>query len=139
MTYNSGVIFFSPKIDGVVDVFSLWNELALKYRDIFKNDQEFLSLSMELLNFNPYTLSINYNYRGTGNLISGDVKIWHSHIEMPKDINDFEVAWPPRRVTYGQIIFPNKKRSKLNAFISKRMKVLKKNFQAKKLLNRNGT
>ncbi|MBE9005028.1 hypothetical protein IQ259_08245 [Fortiea sp. LEGE XX443] len=105
LQYNTGVIFFSINVKKVLEVFRLWKELGIKYQNIFENDQPFFSLSMELLNFNPYTLSINYNYRGLGNLISGDVKIWHSHTEMPKNINQFDVAWPARRVVDGKVIF----------------------------------
>ena len=71
---------------------------------------------MELLNFKYYTLSINYNYRGLNNLISCDFKIWHSYKEMTKDIDDFEIAWPPRWVVNGKVIFPNNKRPKVNVF-----------------------
>ncbi|OCQ90651.1 hypothetical protein BCD64_28745 [Nostoc sp. MBR 210] len=106
LQYNTGVIFFSTHNNNVLKVFRLWKELGLKH-NYFENDQPFFSLSMELLHFNPYTLSINYNYRGLGNLISGDVKIWHSHTEIPNNINSFDVAWPARRVVDGKVIFPD--------------------------------
>lgn len=96
LQYNTGVIFFKYSLL-VKSVFRRWMDLAIKYQQEFTNDQPFLSLAMEELGFNPYTLSISYNYRGFGDAISGIVRIWHSHEEMPAQINMFEEAWPPRR------------------------------------------
>ena len=60
-------------------------------------------MAMEMLRFNPYTLSISYNYRGVGDRISGDVRIWHSHGKMPENINDYEHVWPGRRAWPGKV------------------------------------
>lgn len=105
LQYNTGVIFVrnSPTVKLI---FQRWMELALKYQEEFKNDQPFFSLAMEQLNFNPYTLSISYNYRGFGDAISGVVRIWHSHGELPANINEFKIAWPPRRAWPSRVIFP---------------------------------
>jgi hypothetical protein len=96
LQYNTGVIFFknSPEVRAVME---LWKSLALKHQKLTKNDQPYFSLAMEMLNFNPYTLPITYNYRGSGEHISGSVKIWHSHHSMPATINKNRKAWPPRR------------------------------------------
>lgn len=96
LQYNSGVIFFnnSPEVRAVME---LWKTLALKHQKLLKNDQPYLSLAMEMLDFNPYTLPITYNYRGSGEAISGNVKIWHSHHNMPSTINKNPYTWPPRR------------------------------------------
>lgn len=107
LQYNTGVIFFknSPKVKSI---FQRWRNLAEKYRE-FTNDQPFFTLAMEELEFNPYTLSISYNYRGYGDAISGIVRVWHSHGEAPENINDFESAWPPRKALPGRVIFPEPK------------------------------
>jgi hypothetical protein len=38
---------------------------------------------MEMLGFNPYTLSPSFNYRAFGELISGSIRIWHSYAPVP--------------------------------------------------------
>jgi len=107
LLYNSGVIFFNnSKI--VKSIFERWMALALKYQKEWKKDQTLFTLSMEQLKFNPYTLSISYNYRGFGDAISGVVRIWHSHGELPTNINKFETAWPPRRAWPSKVTFSDK-------------------------------
>jgi hypothetical protein len=107
LQYNTGVIFFALKHQ-VVEVFRLWYTFARKYQHL-KNDQPFFTLAMEHLGFNPYTLSRGYNYRHFGEIISGIVRIWHSHREMPENINIFDRAWPPRRVENGKVILPSRR------------------------------
>jgi len=106
LQYNTGVIFFknSPEVKSV---FIRWMELAIKYQQEWRNDQPLFSLAMEELDFNPYTLSISYNYRGFGDAISGVVRVWHSHGELPEKINEFDNAWPPRRAWPAKIISSN--------------------------------
>ena len=106
LQYNTGVIFFK-KSPVITSIFTRWKYLALKYQDIFTNDQPFLTLALEQLDINPYTLSISYNYRGFGDAISGKVRIWHSHEKMPDNINVFKKMWPPRRAYPGKVIFPD--------------------------------
>ncbi len=109
LQYNSGVMFFALT-DRVIDVFNQWRELAEWYRnEMFDDDQSLLSIAMEKLNFSPYTLSRNYNYRYLekripGEPISGVVRIWHSHSKVPRDINVFETTWPPRSVVKGKMV-----------------------------------
>jgi len=104
MQYNTGVIFFTLRPD-VVKVFSRWKQLARTYADAFdNNDQPYLSLAMEQLQFNPYTLSPSYNYRAVGELISGPVRIWHSYQKMPTKLNEFVTSWPLRRVEGGRVV-----------------------------------
>lgn len=105
MQCNTGVIFFrkEPLVD---DVFKCWRELADKYREEWCNDQPHFTLAMEQCGFNPFTLSINWNYRGFGGYVSGKIVIWHSHYLPPQDINEFGSAWPPRRVWPGQVLDP---------------------------------
>ncbi len=108
LQYNSGVMFFTLS-DKVNSVFNQWRELAEWYRnEMFDDDQSLLSIAMEKLGFNPYTLSRNYNYRYLekripGDLISGVVRIWHSHGKVPQDINVFDSPWPPRSVVKGKM------------------------------------
>lgn len=105
LQFNTGVIFFKNS-PAVKSVFQRWMELAHKYQAEFKNDQPFFSLAMEQLDINPYTLSISYNYRGRGDSISGVVRVWHSHGQMPANINDFNYAWPPRKAWPSKVVYP---------------------------------
>ena len=57
-------------------MFDLALKFAQKYQDKVWNEQPYLSLAMELLNFNPYTLSPSFNHRAFGELISGPIRIW---------------------------------------------------------------
>ena len=109
LQYNTGVIFFKNS-EIVKSIFNKWIALVLKYQEEFKNDQPFFTLSMEELNFNPYTLSISYNYRGFGDAISGLVRIWHSHGELPKDINNFDYSWPPRKAWPSRVEYPTQRK-----------------------------
>lgn len=97
LLYNSGVIFFSLQHPGTRSVFTRWRSLAEPFQEIFNCDQSLLTLAMELEGFNPYTLSIGYNYRGFGDHISGLIRIWHSYGDPPPELNVFDQAWPPRR------------------------------------------
>lgn len=105
--YNTGVIFFSitPEVEAV---FQRWLELALKYQDIFTNDQPFFTLAMEQLGFNPYTLSISYNYRAYNQGICGYVHIWHAYNQPPEKLNDYPAEWPPRKVFRSELTYVNK-------------------------------
>lgn len=96
LQYNTGVIFFR-RTPEVWAVFDQWQALAVKHASV-ANDQPFLSLAMYQLSFNPYTLSPSYNIRGLGELISGSVRIWHSHGALPDGLNDLGIPWPLRRV-----------------------------------------
>ncbi|MDR9408193.1 MAG: putative nucleotide-diphospho-sugar transferase [Balneolaceae bacterium] len=100
LQYNSGVIFFTLNRD-VLEVFKKWYELGRKHK--YHNDQPLLSMAMEQLGLNPYTLSPSFNYRGRGELISGKVFLWHSHYPYPKNINEFDSVLPPRRVIRGRL------------------------------------
>jgi len=109
MQFNCGVIFFSLN-DDVRAVFNRWKVLADKYQQECVHDQPLLSLAMEQEGFNPYCLSISYNYRNFGDNISGIVRIWHSHGKMPEGINEFDKPWPPRKILNGRIIRPRKEK-----------------------------
>ncbi len=104
LQYNTGVFFYVPTKE-VKAVFKTWCELAAKFQHIHDNDQPFFTLAMECVGFNPYTLSISYNYRGFGDAISGDVRIWHSHGDLPNGLNSYTNAWPPRRAFPGEVDF----------------------------------
>lgn len=105
LQFNAGIYFFSitPELE---ELFERWFELAEKYTFHYKGDQPYLSLAMIQMNFNPYVLSLSYNYRGYGIPISGKVRIWHSKSALPKNLNEFDKPWPPRRVTGGQVVYP---------------------------------
>jgi hypothetical protein len=102
LLYNSGVIFFSLT-PCVREVFELWTKLGVKYPDAPWGDQTYLTLAMELLDFVPYTLSTGYNHRAFGELISGEIRIWHSFKPVPENVNDLNPVFP-RRYEGGKIV-----------------------------------
>ena len=104
LLYNSGVIFFHLT-PSVRRVFEKFQALALTYPDAPWGDQTYLTLAMELLDFNPYTLSTGYNHRAFGELISGEVRVWHSRNPVPENINSFSQAFP--RVYNGKDVVIN--------------------------------
>ena len=87
LVYNAGIVFFDSRRADVLEVFRLARELALAPDEEDKawGDQPFITFAMELLGFNPYTLSPSYNYRGFGELASGSIRIWHSRDPAPPD------------------------------------------------------
>jgi hypothetical protein len=91
--YNSGVIFCTPHRPEVRAVFELALALAKKYHDREWSDQTYLSLAMELQNFNPCALSPSFNYRGFGELISGSIRIWHSYEPVPPNAASLEPGY----------------------------------------------
>jgi hypothetical protein len=91
--YNSGVIFCTPHRPDVRAVFELTLALAQKYRDQVWSDQTYLSLAIELQNFNPYALSPSFNYRAFGELISGSIRIWHSYEPLPPNAGSLEKGY----------------------------------------------
>jgi hypothetical protein len=91
--YNSGVIFCTPHKPEVHAVFERTLKLAQKYRDREWSDQTYLSLAMELQNFNPCALSPSFNYRGFGELISGSIRIWHSYEPLPHNATSLEKGY----------------------------------------------
>jgi hypothetical protein len=93
IVYNSGVIFFAPHRPDVRAVFDLTLALARKYPDAPWGDQTYLTLAMELLGFNPYTLSPSFNYRAFGELISGSIRIWHSYEPVPRNAGSLEKGY----------------------------------------------
>ncbi len=95
---NTGVLFFSKRED-VERVFMDWQRLAGQFTDNehVASDQPLFTAAMELQDFNPYTLSQSYNYRGLGELAVGPIHVWHSHHKLPMNLNKDLAAWPPRR------------------------------------------
>ena len=93
LLYNSGVIFFSLKHSLVRPVFDLGLALAQKYPEAPWGDQTYLTLAMEQLDFNPYTLSPSFNHRAFGELISGSLRIWHSYKPVPNDATHLEPGY----------------------------------------------
>jgi hypothetical protein len=98
LQYNAGVLFFVRRAD-VEAVMRRWRELTFHLGPKLNlgADQPFLTLAMELLAFNPFTLSPSYNYRAKGEGLTGVVRIWHSNSAVPPAINRFTRAWPARR------------------------------------------
>jgi lipopolysaccharide biosynthesis glycosyltransferase len=102
LQYNSGVVFFRLN-EKVRRVYELTYQLSVKHQHEFNGDQTFLSLAIEMLSFNPYTLSTGYNHRAFGELISGKVRIWHSKMAVPTNLNDLNPTFA-RRYEKGKII-----------------------------------
>ncbi len=116
LQYNSGVIFFT-RTDEVEGLFAKWKDLASEYGGTF--DQPYLTLAMEVLDFRPYVLSPNYNYRGMSNPIIGDIRIWHSYDKVPAAINAEPAAWPMRSVGNGKFHRPGFVRRKMKRFVKR--------------------
>lgn len=93
LLYNSGVIFFRLRPD-VRDVFDLFYRLATKHAGKRWSDQPYLTLAIEIKNFNPYTLTTGYNHRAFGELISGEIRIWHSRHSVPPNVNALTPPFP---------------------------------------------
>ncbi|HJT45777.1 MAG TPA: hypothetical protein VJ721_05835, partial [Chthoniobacterales bacterium] len=93
LIYNTGVIFATPHRPDVRAVFDLTLKLAQKYQDRVWNEQPHFTLAMELLGFNPYTLSPSFNHRAFGELISGPIRIWHSYEPLPADAASLEKGY----------------------------------------------
>ena len=123
MQYNSGVIFFSLK-EEVLRVFKKWNELAEKYK--LRWDQPLLTLAMELLDFRPYVLSFNYNYRGMGVPIIGNVRIWHTPHEPPAELNDQPGWWPMRYFVNGKFYRPGYRKWMFKQYLKRIIQALTK-------------
>ncbi|MFT6970618.1 MAG: lipopolysaccharide biosynthesis glycosyltransferase [Roseivirga sp.] len=102
LQYNSGVIFFRLN-EKVRQVFERSYQLSMKHQNEFSGDQTFLSLAIEMLSFNPYTLSTGYNHRAFGELISGKVRIWHSKNAIPKNLNVLNPTFA-RKYEKGKIV-----------------------------------
>lgn len=93
MLYNSGVIFFNLDCPGVREVFDLGLALAEKYPVAPWGDQPYLTLAMEMLGFNPYTLSSSFNHRGFGEYLSGSLRVWHSYAALPANAKNLEPGY----------------------------------------------
>jgi hypothetical protein len=103
LQYNTGAIFFT-RAPRAWTVMRKWHDLcAAAASDATAwGDQPYFTLAMELLGFNPYTLSPSYNYRNFGELANGRIRIWHSHMPPPSDVNRIGGAWPFRRFQDGR-------------------------------------
>ena len=62
-----------------------------------------LTIAMEILGVNPYTLSKSYNTRGRYEPIIGTTRIWHQRSVVPAKINDFATPYPPRMLERGNM------------------------------------
>lgn len=83
MVYNSGVLFLDWRAPRVRALFAAALTLLRKDVEAPWGDQTYISLAMEMAEFNPYTLSPSFNHRGFGELISGSVRVWHSYAPVP--------------------------------------------------------
>ncbi len=120
LQYNSGVIFFQPT-PAVVTLLKKWNELMLQHEAPW--DQPFLTLAIELMDFRPYILSMNYNYRGLGVPLIGPVRIWHTPHEPPADINAEPDWWPMRYFVDGKLHRPGYLRKQIKTQFKQLLRV----------------
>ncbi|WP_158806737.1 hypothetical protein [Beijerinckia sp. L45] len=91
--YNSGVIFFDWRVAKVRSVFQQALALASKDETRTWSDQPYITLAMEMMDLNPYTLSPSFNHRAFGELISGSVRIWHSYQPVPPEAAQLEPGY----------------------------------------------
>lgn len=90
LLYNSGVMFFDSNSEQVQTVFHLACEIAEKDEIAPWGDQTYITLAMELVGLNPYTLSSSFNHRAFGGLLSGSLRIWHSYKKLPPAATELE-------------------------------------------------
>ncbi len=93
LLYNSGVIFFDAKNPDIIKVFDLACELAAGDEKAVWSDQPYITLAIEMLGVNPYTLAPSFNHRAFGELVSGPIRIWHSYKPMPADAGTLEPGY----------------------------------------------
>ena len=93
LLYNSGVMFLNTSNPMVGKIFELACSIAEKDEVTPWGDQTYITLAMEMLGFNPYTLSSSFNYRAFGELLSGQMRIWHSYKTMPVKVSDLEKGY----------------------------------------------
>lgn len=94
--YNTGVIFFNKKAE---PVFKAWADLSDKIDsenigvsfetgEMFKqvaNDQASFALAVEQVEFNPFVLPLNWNFRPMWHRsFCGPIKIWHDYADPPQ-------------------------------------------------------
>ncbi len=106
--YNCGVIAFNRTSFRVKDVFDLWKELAPtidssiifvnQKDDLCKmehNDQAAFTLALQRLNFNPFVLPVNWNFRPLWHRsFFGPMKIWHSYSPVPNGMEEWNGQHP---------------------------------------------
>ena len=93
--YNTGVIFFDKKSEGV---FKAWRDFSEKIDsesigvssesgELFKmsaNDQASFALAVEETGCNPFVLPLNWNFRPLWHKsFYGPLKIWHDYLDPP--------------------------------------------------------
>jgi hypothetical protein len=95
--YSSGVIFFTKALS-VQFVFERWKAISTtdsRCRYINEgivgeqhhNDQAHLTLAMQLRNFNPFVLPLNWNlFPKWQKQFFGPVKIWHGYDDIPEQM-----------------------------------------------------
>lgn len=93
LLYNSGVMFFNAKDANIIEVFSLACELAEGDDEAPWGDQTYITLAMEMLGVNPYTLSSSFNHRAFGEPISGQLRVWHSYKKLPTGATTLEPGY----------------------------------------------
>jgi len=92
-TVVTGVMFLNTSNPMVGKIFELACSIAEKDEVTPWGDQTYITLAMEILGFNPYTLSTSFNYRAFGELLSGQMRIWHSYKTMPAKVCDLEKGY----------------------------------------------
>jgi hypothetical protein len=100
--YNTGVLFFR-KSDEVERVFRLWQ----RYCGVTENDQIGFAKAVEELNFCPFVLPKNWNFRGgIEHQYFGSIRIFHSRERVANDLvhSDFTFRRYRRRLTKQRIL-----------------------------------
>ncbi len=93
LLYNSGVMFFDAKNTKIIEIFDLACKLAEEDTDAYWSDQPYITLAIEMLGVNPYTLSPSFNHRAFGEPVSGNIRIWHTYLPMPSNATALEPGY----------------------------------------------
>jgi hypothetical protein len=98
--YNTGAMWFDKTHRWATEVFAQWRREVglLDSKLVFisddgnktlmpENDQASFALMVDQLNFNPFVLPLNWNFRHRWQkTVFGPVKIWHDYDDVPESI-----------------------------------------------------
>jgi hypothetical protein len=111
--YNTGLIWFDKLHPRTQEVFAMWKRLAdtadsrlwFMLGDVKtlmpENDQASFALAVDYLDFNPFVLPMNWNFRPLWHKSwFGPLKVWHDYSDVPPHV----LAWNAQQNEPGAII-----------------------------------
>jgi hypothetical protein len=111
--YNTGLVWFDKRHPDTEKVFAMWKRLADtadssllfmsngEKRLMPNNDQASFSLAVDHLDFNPFVLPLNFNFRPIWHKSwFGPIKVWHDYRPVSSDV----LKWNAQQGEPGAII-----------------------------------